>query len=183
VKTRPESTERPTLRKEPFAMVPEWVLDLPVSDRAIRLYAVLGRYTNRAGQCWPSRETLARRLRCSPSSVDRAVKELVDAGALRVRQRGSTSNIWTVVSTPRHGRQSSLVIGDTATSSPVTNKREPVNETQRNENQASGGVSSRDVSSVDSKVVDAREGEHWDAVAIREEARDDDAALLEGVTP
>lgn len=68
----------------PFALVPEWVLDDDISDRALRLYCVLARYADRQGVSWPSRRTLASRLRCSVDSVDRAVKELVIAQALDV---------------------------------------------------------------------------------------------------
>jgi hypothetical protein len=43
-----------------FAIVPEWVLDLDVSDAALRLYALLLRYGGtsgpgcRRGGCWPN---------------------------------------------------------------------------------------------------------------------------------
>lgn len=67
----------------PFALTPEWVLDADVSDRAKVLYAVLGRYADdKSGECWPSRSTLAERLRCSPDSLDRAKTELQRIGAL-----------------------------------------------------------------------------------------------------
>lgn len=60
----------------PFAVVPEWVLDLEISDRALRLYTILSRYADQEGKAFPSRRTLATRLRCSVDSVDRAMKEL-----------------------------------------------------------------------------------------------------------
>lgn len=66
-----------------WTVVPEWVLDLPISDRAVRLYAVLGAYADyvsadapTAPNARPSRRTLAARLRCSVDSVDRALREL-----------------------------------------------------------------------------------------------------------
>lgn len=71
----------------PFAIIPEWVLDLPVSDRAIRLYGILGRYADGNGRSWPSRRTLAERLNRSVDALDRAVKELVEHGALEVQAR------------------------------------------------------------------------------------------------
>ena len=71
-----------------FAIVPEWLLDADIGDAAVRLYAVLLRYGNSSGTRMPSRSTLARRLRKrSSDSVDRAMKELVTIGAVRVEHR------------------------------------------------------------------------------------------------
>lgn len=85
----------------PFALVPEWVLDADLSDRAIRLYALLSRYADADGICYPSRRALAERLRCSEDSVDRAKRELVAAGALHVEARfdeeGQRSNLYRIV--------------------------------------------------------------------------------------
>jgi len=52
-----------------FAIVPEWVIDAPVSDGAFRLYSLLLRYGNGSGFRMPSRQTLARRLRRSVDAV------------------------------------------------------------------------------------------------------------------
>jgi hypothetical protein len=71
----------------PFAIVPEWVIDAEISHGALRLYAVIGRYTNSDNAAWPSRGTLGARLRTSKDSVDRWVKELVAIGALEVEHR------------------------------------------------------------------------------------------------
>jgi Helix-turn-helix domain len=70
-----------------FGRVPTWLLDVAVSDRSIRLFALLTRYADREGRGFPGRRTLAERLRCSVDSIDRALRELVDAGALRVEER------------------------------------------------------------------------------------------------
>lgn len=59
----------------PFATVPEWVLYGELSDRAVRLFAVLQRHDGDNG-AFPSRKRLAQILACSLDSVDRAVKEL-----------------------------------------------------------------------------------------------------------
>jgi len=91
-----------------FAVVPEWVLDLPVSAQAVRVYCCLRRYAdNKTGECYPSRRTLAMRARMSIATLDRCVKELVDNGALLVERRlgasgDYTSNLYTVLSVP-HG--------------------------------------------------------------------------------
>lgn len=91
----------------PFALVPEWVLNLPISDRAVRLYGVLSRFAdNETGECWPSRQTLWTRLGCSERSLDAAVKELQAHGAIIKQKRpredgqaGYQTNAWTVIRT------------------------------------------------------------------------------------
>jgi hypothetical protein len=87
-----------------FAIIDEWLLDLDISDRAVRLYAVLARYAeSETHKAYPSRGTLAERLHCSKASVDRAAQELVDAGAMTKQQRHNSSVIYTLqVSSPLH---------------------------------------------------------------------------------
>lgn len=102
-----------------FAIIDDWILDLDVSDRAIRLYAILSRYAdNETHKAYPSRVTLSKRLRCSPSSVDRATRELVAAGALDKKQRLNSSLIYTlrVLSPMTKG----VVTSDEGGLSPVT---------------------------------------------------------------
>jgi len=71
-----------------FSMVPEWVLDADIGDCALRLYAVLLRYGNSTGARMPSRTTLATRLhKKSVDTVDRALGELVQLGAVQVEHR------------------------------------------------------------------------------------------------
>jgi hypothetical protein len=72
-----------------FAIVPEWVIDAAVSDGAFRLYCLLLRYGNGSGCRMPSRPTLARRLRRSVDAVDRAMRQLTEAGIVRVEHRRS----------------------------------------------------------------------------------------------
>lgn len=90
-----------------FAIIPEWVLELPVSANAIRVYCVLRRFAdNKTGACFPSRKTLAMRSRLSVSTLDRALKELDDSGAIEVKVRRSeagdyTSNLYVVRSFPK----------------------------------------------------------------------------------
>jgi DNA-binding transcriptional MocR family regulator len=96
-----------------FAVIPEWVLDLPVSAAAIRVYCCLRRYAdNKTGQCFPSRKSLAMRSRCSIATVDRCIKELAEHGAIKVAKRKNaagdwTSNLYTVLALP-HGVASDL---------------------------------------------------------------------------
>ena len=72
-----------------FAIVPEWVIDAAVSDGAFRLYSLLLRYGNGSGCRMPSRQTLAQRLRRSVDAVDRAMRQLTEAGIVRVEHRRS----------------------------------------------------------------------------------------------
>lgn len=116
----------------PFAIVPEWLLDLDVTDKAVRLYAVLARYADADGLSWPSRTTLARRLRCSVDTVDRAATALIEAGALVKEQRTGddgerqTSNLWTILRVRPPGRKSAAHPGRTdAAQNESQEKREP----------------------------------------------------------
>ena len=93
-----------------FSIVPEWVLDAGLTDRAIRIYALIARYAdNDTLQAFPSRETLAERAGCSVKSVDRAIRQLVEAGALKKSHRMNgdsyTSNLYTVKRIPPRGVQ------------------------------------------------------------------------------
>lgn len=93
----------------PFALVPEWVLDSPLSDRAVRLYAVLARYADStSGEAWPSRQTLWKRLNCSERSLDAAKNELEVVGAIGVERRWKesgdpTTNRWIIHRAPPLG--------------------------------------------------------------------------------
>jgi len=86
-----------------FCIIPEWVLYAPISSNAVRLYGTLQRYADKdSGQCHPSRKTLADKCNLSLSSLDRALIELVEIGAIHKKQRLSdkgdfTSNIYTVI--------------------------------------------------------------------------------------
>ena len=102
-----------------FAILDEHVLDADVSDRAIRLYAVLMRYADKdTHKAFPSRKTLATRLRCSPASVDRASAELVEAGLMSKQQRHNNSLIYTLVTSSPV--TTPIITGDETLSSPVT---------------------------------------------------------------
>lgn len=83
-----------------FAIVPDWLLRSTVSDKAVRLYGVLWRHADRDYRAHPSRQRLAALMRCSKDSVDRAIRELVQVGALSVTRRssaqGNSSNDYTL---------------------------------------------------------------------------------------
>jgi len=84
-----------------FSIVPEWVIDADISDRAVRVYAILARYADSETlQAFPSRETMAKRARCHWRSIDRAIDELVKLGAVTKTHRKNgdayQSNIYTL---------------------------------------------------------------------------------------
>jgi predicted transcriptional regulator len=100
-----------------FAIVDEWVINLDISDRAFKLYAILARYAdNDTHKAFPSRDTLAARLRCSKASVDRAVTELVDAKAIEKRHRAYNSVLYTVLVDAPEG----VITHEDMVSSPVS---------------------------------------------------------------
>ena len=76
-----------------FSIVPEWVLDSDLSDKALRIYVVLARYADSETlECFPSLATIGKRSRCSKSSVIRALDELVKFGAIERTQRKSSGD-------------------------------------------------------------------------------------------
>lgn len=86
-----------------FAQIPEdLVTDPAVSDRAIRVYALLWVYSNKkARDAFPARRRLADDLGVSRQTVDRGIGELVRRGAISVDERWDgvrqTSNVYTII--------------------------------------------------------------------------------------
>jgi hypothetical protein len=85
-----------------FSIIPAWLLASSVSDKAVRLYGVLAGYADsETGQAYPGRTLLSKRLDCSTKTVDRAVAELTELGAIRKQQRVKDgfyqSSLYTVV--------------------------------------------------------------------------------------
>ena len=73
--------------------------DLP--HRAKSVYVYLRDRSNQDGVCWPGIKTIARELKLSPRTVQRAIRDLEKAGLVarqyRYRQNGSlTSNLYTL---------------------------------------------------------------------------------------
>lgn len=87
---------------EAFGPVPLWLLRTKVSDRAVRLYALLAAMRDYGtDMATVGRKRLARELGCSDDSLDRAKAELEKADAISV-QRGEAAggaiprNIYTI---------------------------------------------------------------------------------------
>jgi hypothetical protein len=105
-----------------FSIIPDWVLDAKISDRAVRIYGILARYAdNETLVAFPKRETIASRAGCHVKSVDRAMQELVQIGAITKEHRktgnGYQSNLYTL---KRVGTQRSPSRGDTGVPSEGT---------------------------------------------------------------
>lgn len=82
-----------------------WALEQVTENPVDKLILIaLGNYADDADQCFPSRRTLARIAMCSLDTVDRAIKRLEAAGAIRkdarVGARGLTSNSYTLIMDP-----------------------------------------------------------------------------------
>lgn len=76
----------------PYTIVPEWIIESGVSDGAVVLFVALGLRANREGTCFPSRKFLADQLSVSEDTIDRRIKELVEAEAIQVEPRYSKKN-------------------------------------------------------------------------------------------
>lgn len=90
-----ESSKRRISADNYFAILPEWVLFAPITPNAKITYAVLQRYANSDGICFPSRATLASRTGVSVRAIDRALGELQDINAVKVQRRKSPDGGWT----------------------------------------------------------------------------------------
>ena len=117
-----------------FSIVPEWVIDAPISAQAVRVYAVLCRYADKDdGTCFPSIRTLAERIHVSESTIKRAIKELKAIGAIKSQKRfdkatgEQTSNLYTVMRSKELIYDLPNVIDDTSPSSSETHKLESIN--------------------------------------------------------
>lgn len=76
----------------PYGIVPAWVVDAGLSPRGVQLFATLSaKWANKKAQAWPKRGVIAEKMLCSRDSVDRAIRELVDIGALTVKPRTKAS--------------------------------------------------------------------------------------------
>ena len=156
-----------------FSIIPEWLLDSDLSDRAIRVYSVLARYAdNETLQAYPSRDTLAQRCHCHWRSVDRAIDELVRLGAITKthRKNGDSyqSNLYTLrrVLPTQSGGTDTTVRGvvtpqsvgtDTGGNLTITTELEPDNYIDK---KAKRATSISDPFALEDTVVDALRKKH-----------------------
>jgi hypothetical protein len=99
-------SEIKTGRRFPFVIMPLWVVDHPdVTPLDVAVYIAIKRHADVSGEAYPSRARIAEVAKCSVDSVDRAVKRLMDVGALEkeVRRKANgdpTSNLYTIHEEP-----------------------------------------------------------------------------------
>lgn len=100
----------------PFAPVPMWVIELPISDRAFRLYSLLaGLRDYDSGQLVRGRQFLADKLGCSVDTIDRAKAELIEHEAISVEPGeptaagGIPANVYTVHRIPAAIRNATAI--------------------------------------------------------------------------
>ena len=76
-----------------------------IGPYGIAVYNVLVRYAQGSGQCWPSQDTIAKTLGIGRKKVNQTVKDLADAGLIRVERRvkpdGQTSSRYWLLPVPK----------------------------------------------------------------------------------
>ena len=75
-------------------ILPQFVLETPLTFGAKIMYALLCNYASEKDHCWPSQATLAARLSCSVSSVKNYLGELVKARLIEVRHEQYRSSVY-----------------------------------------------------------------------------------------
>lgn len=81
-----------------FTMIENDIMDKNISDGAFRLYSILKSYCfGNKTTCFPSQETLGKRMRKSVRTIQRYLNELIDASLIKKTRRGSISNEYEVI--------------------------------------------------------------------------------------
>lgn len=96
-----DSTKQPRIARDAnFVVMPEWILFSDLSSHAKTVWCALYSYADRQDdRAFPSRGKLKADLRLgSTDTVDRAIRELIDFGALNRESREGTSSLYTVIS-------------------------------------------------------------------------------------
>ena len=111
-----------------FAIVPDWLLDV-ASSGAVHLYAVLARYANSEGEAYPTRRTLATRMRVGLRTVDARIAELEELGALErtdcYRGNGSQTASTCILRTQPPAQNTAPPRAENCTPPPVQNSAPP----------------------------------------------------------
>lgn len=81
-----------------FTMIENDIMDKHISDGAFRLYSILKSYCfGDKATCFPSQETLGKRMRKSVRTIQRYLNELINASLIKKTRRGSISNEYEIV--------------------------------------------------------------------------------------
>lgn len=74
------------------------IMSYNISDGAFKLFFLLQSMCyNEKTECFPSQNYLAEKLNKSVRTIQRYIEELINAGLLKKKRRGSISNIYTVM--------------------------------------------------------------------------------------
>ncbi|MCY6354921.1 helix-turn-helix domain-containing protein [Clostridium sp. ZS2-4] len=85
-----------------FTMIENELFNYNISGQAFRLYCLLKSYCfNGKTLCYPSQKTLAERLNKSMRTIQKNLSELVKAGLINIKRRGSISNLYELVRTKK----------------------------------------------------------------------------------
>ena len=72
---------------EQFAIIPDSILEAPISANAFRLFAILQRHSDVLGHCYPGLNRLSEMMGCSADTVRRAKRELIASGLITCQER------------------------------------------------------------------------------------------------
>ncbi|MDL2267424.1 helix-turn-helix domain-containing protein [Desulfovibrio sp. OttesenSCG-928-G15] len=75
-------------------ILPQFILEKPVTLGAKIMYALLCNYASEKDHCWPSHATLAARLSCSVSSVKNYLAELVREKLISIRREQYRASVY-----------------------------------------------------------------------------------------
>ena len=92
-----------------FTMIENDIMDKHISDGAFRLYSILKSYCfGNKTTCFPSQETLGKRMRKSVRTIQRYLNELIDASLIKKTRRGSISNEYELIRKSMENRVAKL---------------------------------------------------------------------------
>lgn len=81
-----------------FTMIENEIFNYSISGQAFKLYCLLKSYCFYGKTlCYPSQKTLAGKLNKSVRTIQRNLSELVKAGLIKIKRRGSVSNIYELI--------------------------------------------------------------------------------------
>ena len=97
-----------------FVVVPLWLIKAeggrPLKSTTLLTWCWLQHHMNRAtGLCFPSLDTLAEEIGCSKRSVNLAIKNLVELGAVKVERRGPKSSMYRLVYEQKEAQKTALL--------------------------------------------------------------------------
>lgn len=77
-----------------YTIIDNNIIASNISNSALRVYLLLLSMCFNKDYCFPSQSYIAQKLHISVRTVQRAIKELVQAKLIKVKRRGSVSNIY-----------------------------------------------------------------------------------------